>query len=111
MPRIWTNHRGKITFAVTLAAGMAAGWAALPAALYERIPQPLDFDHQKHTRDAGLACADCHDLATGRGRGLPSTAKCEECHAQQVGSTAAERTLVESYVVPKREIPWLVYAR
>jgi len=103
--------RPRLVFAATLAVGMAAGWVGLPAVLYQRIAQPLPFDHVRHTSGAGLACTDCHDLSAGRGSGLPRTEKCAECHAETVGDSAGEKTLVESYVKPGREIPWLVYAR
>jgi hypothetical protein len=111
VPNIWERHRSKIVFAVTLIMGLAVGWVALPAAMYEKISQPLAFDHDKHTGAAGLACKDCHDLTSPSGVGLPPLAKCEECHAQAVGDSAAEKVLVEQYIQVKREIPWLVYAR
>jgi len=110
VPRL-ARYRSWLVFATTLCAGMAAGWVGLPAVLYERLPQPLAFDHVRHTTGAGLGCADCHELTAGRGQGLPRTAKCAECHAQAIGASAAEKRLVDEYVTPGREIPWLVHAR
>ena len=43
--------------------------------------------------------------------GIPSTALCADCHAEVSGESAAEKSLVEDYVTPGREIPWLVYSR
>ena len=47
----------------------------------------------------------------GRFAGIPPVASCAECHAEPQGQSADEKRLVEEYVKPGREIPWLVYAR
>ncbi len=92
---------------------MLFGWVIFPAILYTHEEQPLQFSHKVHSGETvGLPCQDCHRLsADGRFEGVPAIAKCAECHAEAIGSTADERLLVEEYVKKGREIPWLVYAR
>jgi hypothetical protein len=59
-----------------------------------------------------MACEDCHGFAPdGRFAGIPPVAKCAECHQEPLGASAQEKALVDQYVRPGREIPWLVYAR
>jgi hypothetical protein len=106
-----TSHRRKIGFALGLAIGMGTGVFALPAVLYEKLPQPLPFDHVGHTAQ-GEACEDCHALLSdGRMSGLPRVAKCAECHASAIGESEGEKALVARFVEPGVEVPWHVYAR
>jgi hypothetical protein len=45
------------------------------------LAQPIDFDHQVHTKDAGLDCLFCHRSAVaGVSAGLPSLQQCMACH-------------------------------
>ena len=39
------------------------------------------------------------------------TAKCAGCHSERIGETPAEATLVNDYIKPGRETPWLVYSQ
>lgn len=105
--------RGKLLFFGGVAAALAAGWAGFPYALYERVPQPLQFNHAVHTGEkGGMKCEDCHSLRDdGSFAGIPTLDKCAACHAQPLGSTPAEKLLVEKYVTRNREIPWAVYSR
>jgi hypothetical protein len=100
-------------FAAGLLVAASIGWVVLPGLLYERRDQPLAFSHKAHGPEgAGLACADCHALgADGRFAGIPALQRCAECHAEPIGDDPAERILVETYVKPGREIPWLGYSR
>ncbi len=106
-------HAGKISFTAGVAAILALGWFAYPRALYKKIDQPLQFSHQIHTgAKVGLTCDSCHSVrADGSFSGIPRIEQCAACHAQLQGSSPDEKTLVERYVTPNREIPWLVYAR
>ena len=36
---------------------------------------------------------------------------CAACHSDRVGTSPAEATLVDHYIKPGQETPWLVYAR
>jgi hypothetical protein len=100
-------------FLTGLVSTLALGWFGFPHALYKKIDQPLQFSHRVHTGEgAGMACEDCHAFAEdGRFSGIPKIAKCAECHAAQLGTTDDEKILVEQYVTPNREIPWLIYSR
>ena len=102
--------RGTLFFAAGLLASLSAGWLGFPSVLYERIPQPLDFSHAAHAEKASMACTDCHSLGEdGVFSGIPRVENCAACHAEPMGATANEKLLVERYVKPNREIPWLVY--
>ncbi len=107
------THSGKISFVAGLAVTLALGWYAYPRALYKKIDQPLQFSHQVHTGPkAGLTCDACHSLrADGTFSGIPKVEQCATCHAQVQGNSPDEKILVEKYVTPNREIPWLIYAR
>jgi hypothetical protein len=100
-------------FFVGLAAALLVGWLGLPAALYQRVDQPLEFSHRLHTGDdVGLSCEDCHGFDDeGRFGGIPTIENCAECHEEPLGESESERRLVEEYITPGREIPWLVYSR
>ncbi|MCK9408675.1 MAG: cytochrome c family protein [Bacteroidetes bacterium] len=93
--------------------GAIIGWFAFPAILYHSSDQPLHFSHNTHTGESGgMACTDCHTTnETGRFQGIPSVIKCAECHASPIGESVSEKQLVEHYITPNVEIPWLVYSR
>lgn len=101
------------SFALGLILALAGGWVVLPQAFYQSRPQPLQFSHRAHGADgAGMACEDCHGFnADGRFAGIPGVGRCAECHAEPIGTTAAEKALVDEYVTPGRPIPWRVYSR
>jgi hypothetical protein len=107
------HRRALLAFAAGLAAAVAVGWAALPTLLYARAEQPLRFSHRTHTSEkVGSECDDCHAFsADGRFAGVPRLEACAGCHAEAQGASAEEKRLVEEYVKPGKEIPWLVYAR
>lgn len=107
------THAGSALFVFGFAAALAAGWAGFPRVLYETRAQPLQFSHKTHAGDkAGLACDDCHTITdAGYFTGIPAVEKCATCHAEPLSESADERLLVEQYVKPEREIPWLVYSR
>jgi hypothetical protein len=92
---------------------LAAGWIAFPKLLYRTETQPLRFSHKTHTGDkVGYKCGDCHTIGQdGRFSGIPKVASCAACHAAPLSTTAEEKLLIERYVTPNVEIPWLVYSR
>jgi hypothetical protein len=81
--------------------------------LYVKKPQPLEFRHKTHSEKSGVAeCAECHSLRDdGEFSGLPAMEKCAACHADKIGESVAEATLVSSYIKPGRETPWLIYSQ
>jgi menaquinone reductase, multiheme cytochrome c subunit len=107
------RSRGIIVFAAGLLAALGVGWLGFPKVLYQRTPQPLQFSHAVHTGEkAGMKCEDCHSLRDdGSFSGIPALEKCAGCHSAPLGTTPAEKQLVEQFVTPNREIPWAVYSR
>ena len=89
------------------------GWFLFPHLLYRTESQPLQFSHKTHVGEkAGMACTDCHSLqADGRFQGIPAVSQCVTCHSSPVGQSADEKALVEQYITPGKEIPWLVYSQ
>ena len=73
----------------------------------------MQFSHLTHTGEkAGMACSDCHSTnESGRFQGIPAIAKCAECHSSPLGESKSEKQLVEEFITPNKEIPWLVYSR
>jgi hypothetical protein len=107
------KHKGIILFTGGFALALILGWFVFPMALYRDEPQPMQFSHKTHAGEkGGMSCTDCHSFATnGRFQGIPTIAKCAECHSAPLGESAMEKVLVEEYVTPNREIPWLEYSR
>ena len=108
-----TLRRNTIVFAFGLAVAMFAGWFVFPRVLYVQKHQPLDFLHKTHAEKSGLAdCSECHTLRDdGTFAGFPPMEKCAGCHSELIGETPAEATLVNDYIKPRRETPWLVYSQ
>ncbi len=53
--------------------------------------QPIEFPHNIHTHDIGVACEDCHrGAATGPRAGMPSIRICMSCH-EDIGDPADSR--------------------
>ena len=107
------QYRGILWFAAGAAIMLAAGWIAFPFALYKSTDQPIQFSHKLHTGESvGLTCESCHSYRDdGEFNGIPTLDQCAACHASQVGTSEEEKKLVDNYITPHREIPWLVYAR
>jgi menaquinone reductase, multiheme cytochrome c subunit len=108
--RRWRNP---LVFAFGVAVALFLGWVAFPRVLYSQKHQPLDFLHKTHAEKSGLTdCAECHVIREdGIFAGLPATEKCAGCHSERIGDSKAERILVDSYIKPAQETPWLVYSR
>ena len=107
------KHGGPVLFLLGFATALVAGWAGFPRLLYVRLHQPLQFSHAAHSPErAGLTCEDCHSVTeAGYFTGVPTLEKCAGCHAEPLTEKAEERRLIQEYVKPEREIPWLVYSR
>ena len=105
--------RWLLMFSFGFVATRLAGWTAFPRVLYVKKPQPLEFRHKAHAEKSGVAeCSECHALRDdGTFAGLPATEKCAGCHADKIGESQAEARLVDFYIKPGHETPWLVYAQ
>jgi len=112
-PRGTLMPRSRIAFIAGFAAALAAGWLVFPRILYTRQAQPFQFRHQTHAAKSGTAqCTDCHVLrADGEFAGIPDLEGCAACHSEPMGTSKDEATLVNGFVKPHRQAPWLVYAR
>jgi hypothetical protein len=52
------------------------------------VPQPVAFNHRKHTEDLGFNCEFCHEyVRTGAHAGLPDVETCSMCHATPQGTS------------------------
>jgi len=104
--------RNAIAFAVGLLAALVLGWVVFPRVLYVKKSQPVDFLHKTHADKSGVAdCSECHTIRDdGTFAGLPPMEKCAACHADKIGDSKAEAILVNNYIKPGHETPWLVYS-
>ena len=105
--------RNTIAFGVGLIFALFAGWFVFPRVLYIQKHQPLAFLHKTHADKSGVAeCSECHAFRDdGSFAGLPSSEKCAGCHSERIGESKAEATLVNDFIKPAHETPWLVYSR
>jgi len=105
--------RYPLVFSFGLLVALFGGWFVFPRVLYVQKHQPLDFLHKTHAAKSGLAdCGECHVIREdGSFAGLPPMEKCAGCHSEKIGESTAEATLVNEYIKPGRETPWLVYSR
>jgi menaquinone reductase, multiheme cytochrome c subunit len=105
--------RNSVVFGFGLAVALVVGWVVFPRALYISQPQPIEFRHKSHAEKSGITdCAQCHAFREdGEFTGLPSNDTCAGCHSDQIGTSASEAKLVDLYIKPGHETPWLVYSR
>ena len=73
----------------------------------------VEFLHKTHAEKSGVAdCGECHAFREdGTFAGIPAMEKCAGCHSERIGQSKAEATLVDNFIKPGHETPWLVYAR
>lgn len=76
------------------AAGFAAGRLLLRPS--DRVAQPIQFNHKKHTQDAELECSVCHEYyATSQHSGLPKLETCLVCHDPLSTDSPEEKKLLK----------------
>jgi hypothetical protein len=99
-------------FIIGFAASLVLGWGIFPKLLYSQKHQPIDFNHALHVEEVDDGCESCHYFREdGSFSGLPDLESCMECHEDVIGVSEEEEKFVAEYVVPEREVPWLVYSR
>lgn len=77
----------------TLAAGFAGGRLLFMPGT--SVVQPIQFNHQKHVKGAGIDCSVCHQYyAEHQHSGLPDLSVCMTCHQQPVTKSPEERKLI-----------------
>lgn len=60
------------------------------------VPQPVQFNHLKHTKDLGLGCEFCHKhVRTGAHAGLPGAETCSICHQTPQGESQEAARVTE----------------
>lgn len=108
-----STRRNLLVFGIGLTVTLLAGWVAFPRVLYVQKQQPLEFRHKTHAEKSGMAeCGQCHALRDdGTFAGIPVMETCAGCHSEKMGTSKAEATLVDTYIKPVQETPWLVYAQ
>jgi hypothetical protein len=96
-------------FIVGLVASLLLGWVIFPKLLYSQKEQPVDFNHALHVQEVDDGCQSCHYFhEDGTFSGIPKLDNCLECHEEMMGESEEEARFYEQYVVPGREVPWLV---
>jgi len=99
-------------FIIGFAASLVLGWGIFPKLLYSQKHQPIDFNHALHVEEVDDGCESCHFFREdGSFSGIPKLENCMECHEDVIGASEEEEKFVAEYVVPEREVPWLVYSR
>ena len=99
-------------FIIGVAASLVLGWGIFPKLLYSQKHQPINFNHVLHVEEVDDGCESCHYFREdGTFSGIPDLESCMECHEDVIGASEEEEKFVAEYVVPEREVPWLVYSR
>ncbi len=99
-------------FIIGFAASLVIGWGIFPKLLYSQKHQPINFNHVLHVEEVDDGCESCHYFREdGTFSGIPDLESCMECHEDVIGASEEEEKFVAEYVVPEREVPWLVYSR
>ena len=85
---------------IIVAAGVGiiagVGAALLTAAPSPAVPQPIAFNHLKHTQDLKLGCTFCHKyVKTGAHAGLPDEQTCSMCHLNIQGTSEEAARVTE----------------
>ncbi|HUI29912.1 MAG TPA: menaquinone reductase multiheme cytochrome c subunit QrcA [Candidatus Acidoferrales bacterium] len=106
------KDHGKLMFLTGITVILLFGWITFPYVIYRPVNQPIQFSHFAHTGDnVGLKCGSCHTFdKDGRFNGIPTIEKCRSCHSKPMGISKDEARLVNEYVMPGREIPWIIYS-
>lgn len=104
--------RNVIVFSIGVLVALVLGWVVFPRVLYVKKSQPIDFLHKTHAEKSGIAdCGECHTIRDdGSFAGLPPMEKCAGCHSDKIGDSKAEAILVNNYIKPGHETPWLLYS-
>jgi hypothetical protein len=75
---------------------LAAVFVPLIARGGPAVPQPVAFNHRKHTQDLNLSCEFCHKyVRDGAHAGLPAAETCSMCHQAPLGSSPEAARVTE----------------
>jgi hypothetical protein len=68
----------------------------LLARRHSAVPQPIAFNHRKHTQELQLTCDFCHQyVGTSAHSGLPDQETCAMCHSTPQGDSEEAARLTE----------------
>ncbi len=99
-------------FVIGFVGSMLSGWIVFPDLLYSEKEQPIDFNHQLHMGVVYEGCQSCHYFQKdGSFSGIPDLYACSSCHQFVQGTDPEEEKFVNDYVLPNKEVPWLVHSR
>ncbi len=88
------GSRGLLVLAAVLILGAVA--VPLVATRGAPVPQPVQFNHLKHTQELGLACDFCHKyVRDGAHAGLPGAETCSICHTTKMGESEEAARVTE----------------
>ena len=108
------TRRALLFFSAGLVFALALGLGGLPAPALRpgrAAPAVQPQDPRVGEGRARLRGLPSRSAEDGRFAGIPRIDNCAACHTEPQGETTDEKRLVEEYVTPAREIPWLVYSR
>ncbi len=89
---------GAFTVAM-VAVGFAGGRLVFGAGT--SVAQPIQFNHQKHVKGAGIDCSICHQYyAEHQHSGLPDLSVCMTCHQQAITKSPEEGKLISLAAAP-----------
>jgi hypothetical protein len=87
------SRRLSLGLAVVLLVAVAVPLVALRGTA---VPQPIAFNHRKHTEDLGLTCQFCHTyVSRGAHAGLPDARTCSMCHTAPQGTSEEAARVTE----------------
>ena len=92
------SQTGRVTWRVSLglAVLLLAAVVVPLVALRSSVPQPIAFNHRKHTEDLGLSCEFCHaHVRRGAHAGLPDANTCSMCHTVPQGTSEEAARVTE----------------
>lgn len=109
----WVNSTTRVGLWTVLGLGIGSvcflmAWVRSPLQTlqFQRVDQPVLFDHRHHVRDDGIDCRYCHyDSERTQHAGVPETELCMGCHAQ-VWSTSPLLEPVRKSLAKKEPIHW-----
>lgn len=83
---------------LVLLALLVLGVVVVPLVAVRRpgVPQPIAFNHRKHTKDLALPCTFCHKyVLEGAHAGLPGADTCGLCHRAVQGTSPEAARVTE----------------
>ncbi len=106
--------RNALVFGFGLAVALVAGWVGVSARCSTCRNSSLSSFATRRTRRnlaSPIAVNAMRFARTELSPEFPPWRNVRSCHSERIGESKAEATLVNNYIKPGHETPWLVYAR